>query len=145
MNGGWDNADRVPWRHKRLNGSGDIAIPFSGWLWLTPVKLDQFADRTAPTEVSNVVAYLSMEAVGSRRLRRTAAGLSLTGGAGMSLGTGFRGRPRNLGPTRIMGHRHSQILPTTHPAFRQQGALDLAVRQGGPSIREWPECWSSTA
>jgi hypothetical protein len=48
MNGDWDNADRVARRHNHFNGSGDIAIPFSGWLLLMPVKLDQFADRDGP-------------------------------------------------------------------------------------------------
>ncbi len=64
MNGGWDNADPVAWCHNHFNGSGDIAIPFFGWLWLMPVNWLNSPTGTAPTEVSKVVAYLSVEAVG---------------------------------------------------------------------------------
>jgi hypothetical protein len=45
MSDGWDDADRVAWRHDYFNGSGDIAIPFVGGLWLMPVDLEYFADR----------------------------------------------------------------------------------------------------
>jgi hypothetical protein len=45
MSDGWDDADRMAWRHDQFNGSGDIAIPFVGGLWLMPVDLEQFADR----------------------------------------------------------------------------------------------------
>jgi hypothetical protein len=45
MSEGWDDADRVAWRHDWFNGSGDIAIPFVGGLRLMAVDLEQFADR----------------------------------------------------------------------------------------------------
>ena len=45
MGDGWDDADRVAWRHDQFNDSGDIAIPFLGGFWLMAVDLERFADR----------------------------------------------------------------------------------------------------
>jgi hypothetical protein len=62
---GWDDGDRVTWRHEWFNGSGDISIPFVGGPWLMALDWSSSPAGERPRKPGEIDKIVTVGGVGA--------------------------------------------------------------------------------